>query len=293
MESAEIQKVIEHLDRHRPKERTLATVRAYLEAMVSMEPAPPEVSAEPLVVGGVPAERLTTPGADTTRTLLYLHGGGYALGSPLAYRPFAGRIARAFAGAVVVVDYRLAPEHPFPAGLEDAIAATRALLRTVGPTRLVVGGDSAGGGLALATLISLRDAGEELPAAAALLSPWVDLEGTGDSMQSRAALDPVVTREGMVNLAQMYLGDRSRREPLASPTYAKLERLPPMLVQLGTRELQYDDVMAFTLKLRSAGVAVDVEVWEGMLHVFQMFPVLADSARAIDRIGAYLRSRIS
>ncbi len=140
--------------------------------------------------------------------------------------------------------------------------------------------------------MSLRDAGEPLPAAAALLSPWVDLEGSGASNTERASLDPIVTREGMQNLAAMYLGDRDRKHPLASPTYAKLDGLPPLLVHLGTREVQFDDVMTFVDKARRAGVAVESEVWDGMLHAFQLFPVLPDAGRALDRIGAFLRSKL-
>ena len=293
MASADIERVLRYLDQHRPAERTLAGARRYLEAMVAMEPAASDVATETITIGGVQADRLLPPGADTSRTLLYFHGGGYALGSAAAYRPFTSRIARAFGGATVVLDYRLAPEHPFPAGLDDAVSACRALLATGhSERRLALAGDSAGGGLVVATMLALRDAGEALPAAAALLSPWVDLEGSGDSMTSRAALDPIVGREGMQALSQMYLGDRDRRAPLASPTYATLEGLPPLLIQMGTRETQHDDGVAFAEKLRAAGVSVELEVWQDMLHVFQMFPVLPDAHRAVDRIGQFLRSKM-
>jgi len=293
MAYAEIEQVIQYLDRHRPTERTLATVRGYLDALVSMEPPAPDVSVELITVGGVPAERLMAPGNDPSRTLLYFHGGGYSLGSAKVYRPLAGRLARAFGGTTVVLDYRLAPENPFPAGKDDAVSATRALIREMGgPRRVVLGGDSAGGGLALATLLSLRDAGEPLPAAAALLSPWVDLEGTGESVTTRAALDPIISREGLTNLGQLYVGNHDKRDPLVAATYAKLEGLPPLLMQVGTREIQFDDAVTFVEKLRRAGVAIDFEIWEGMLHVFQLFPVLPDAQLAIDRIGSYLRSQV-
>jgi monoterpene epsilon-lactone hydrolase len=290
MPQADIDQVLRYLTEHRPTERSLATGRAYVDAMLAMEPALPEVTVVSVVVGGVPAERLTPPGADLSRTLLYVHGGGYAFGSARGYRPLASRLARAFGGVTIVLDYRLAPEHPFPAGLDDAIAASRALLR-VSP-RVVLSGDSAGAGLALAAMTTLRDAGEALPAGAALLSPWVDLEGSGASMTTRAALDPIVTREGMRALASLYLGTHDRKDPLAAPTYAKLAGLPPLLVQVGTREVELDDVTLFAAKLRAAGVSVDLEVWDEMLHVFQMFPVLPDARRAIDRIAAFLLARI-
>jgi monoterpene epsilon-lactone hydrolase len=261
--------------------------------MLAMEPPAADVRVEDIEVAGVPAEKLTPPGADTTRTLLYFHGGGYAFGSAQVYRPLTARIARAFGGVTVALDYRLAPEHPFPAGADDALNACRALLAQLGdPRRLALAGDSAGGGLTLATLVSLRDAGDAMPAASALLSPWVDLEATTESMTTRAALDPIVQREGIHILAQMYLGDGDRKNPRAAPTHANLAGLPPMLVQVGTSETQFDDVSAFVEKLQKAGVEVSFEVWQDMIHVFQMFPVLDDAHRAVERIGSFLRSKI-
>ncbi len=293
MASAAIDQVLRHLDKHRPSERTLPGLRAYVDAMTAMEPEAHDVAAHAITVGGVRAERVTTPGCDETRTLLYFHGGGYAFGSASGYRPFTGRLARAFGGAVVTLDYRLAPEHPFPAGLDDAVAACRALLPTTDlGKRLVLGGDSAGGGLALAAMVTLRDAGDPLPAGAALLSPWVDLEGPGESMNTRAAVDPIVTREGMRNLSAMYVGDAGdRRNPLVSPTHARLAGLPPLLMHTGTREVQYDDAVAFVAKVRAAGVPIEFEAWEGMLHVFQIFPVLPEAGAAIGKIGGFLRAR--
>jgi len=295
MASAEIEEVLRYLDQHRPTERTLETVRAYLDAMVTMAPPAGDVKVEHVSVGGVPAERLTLPGSDASRTLVYLHGGGYCLGSAKAYRAFAARVGRAFGGVTIVPDYRLAPENPFPAGLHDCIAVTRALSKEHGGLgSVVLAGDSAGGGLALATLVSLRDEGHPLPAAVALLSPWVDIEGTGESMTTRAAQDPIVSRDGMTKFALMYLGETGdRKNPLAAPTYAKLEALPPLLVQVGTREVQLDDVAAFVEKARAVGTHVELEIWEEMLHVFQLFPRLPDAARAIDRVGAFLRAKVS
>jgi monoterpene epsilon-lactone hydrolase len=294
MVEAELARVLSYLTGHRPTERTLASARGFVDAMVAMEPALPGVGVEAVTLGGVPAERLTPEGADLSRTFLYLHGGGYSLGSAAGYRPFTSRLARAFGGVTFALDYRRAPEHPFPSAIEDCLAACRSLLADAagGPGHVVLGGDSAGGGLALAAMLTLRDAGEPLPAAAALLSPWVDLEGTGESMTTRAALDPIVSREGMQALAFLYLGSRDRKDPLASPTYANLAGLPPMLVQVGTREAELDDVTLFAEKLRAAHVEVELEVWEEMLHVFQMFPVLSDAGRAIDRIAQFLRSKV-
>jgi len=294
MPEAEIDRVLRYLNEHRPTEQTLEGARAYVDAMLAMEPALPDVAVTSIALGGIPAERLVPRGADLSRTLLYFHGGGYALGSAKGYRPFTSRLARAFGGVTIALDYRRAPEHPFPEAIEDSLAATRSLVHDASGSarRLVLGGDSAGAGLALAVLLTMRDAGEPLPAAAALLSPWVDLEGSGESMTTRAALDPIVTRAGMQVLAGLYLGAGDRRAPLASPTYAALAGLPPLLVQVGTREAEYDDVVLFAEKLRAAKVAVELEVWENMLHVFQMFPALEDAGRAIARIGEFLCANI-
>jgi len=294
MASAEMDSVLRYLAEHRPAERSLAGSRGFVDVMGAMQPPLPEVVVERVVLGDVSAERLVPPDADLSRALLYFHGGGYSFGSARGYRPFATRIARAFGGVVLVPDYRLAPEHPYPAATHDAVAAWhRAAALVGGAKRMVVAGDSAGGGLALATLLSLRDAGEPLPAAAALLSPWVDLEASGAASSARAKDDPIVTPEGIQLLAQMYLGDRDRRSPLASPTFAALRGLPPTLVQLGTRETQHDDMLLFVDKLRAAGVDAELEVWEGMIHVFQMFPVLPEARRAVARIGEYLRDKVA
>jgi acetyl esterase/lipase len=282
MPEAEIDRVLRYLNEHRPTEQTLEGARAYVDAMLAMEPALPDVAVTSIALGGIPAERLVPRGADLSRTLLYFHGGGYALGSAKGYRPFTSRLARAFGGVTIALDYRRAPEHPFPEAIEDSLAATRSLVH-----------DASGSARrALAVLLTMRDAGEPLPAAAALLSPWVDLEGSGESMTTRAALDPIVTRAGMQVLAGLYLGAGDRRAPLASPTYAALAGLPPLLVQVGTREAEYDDVVLFAEKLRAAKVAVELEVWENMLHVFQMFPALEDAGRAIARIGEFLCANI-
>jgi acetyl esterase/lipase len=293
MASAEIEQVLQYLDKHRPAQRSLEGARAYLEAMVAMEPPPADVAVEEITVGGVRAERLVPPGADPTRALLYLHGGGYALGSAKAYRPFTARVAHEFGGPTVVINYRLAPEHPFPAGLEDAVAAIRALSAERGGEQLVLCGDSAGGGLALAAMISLRDQGHPLPAAAALLSPWVDLDGAAEPNAMRAALDPIITPEAVTNLGSMYVGQGDKKNPLVSPTYANLTGLPPLLVHMGTRELQYDDALAFVEKARGAGVSVDLQIWDEMLHVFQLFPVLPESRRALAGIAAFLRKQVA
>lgn len=269
-------------------------MRAGLEAMTQMAPLPPDVRAEPVEAAGVPAEWVTVPESEASRFVLYLHGGGYVVGSIRTHRDLAQRIARAARARVLLIDYRLAPEHPHPAAVEDATQAYRWMLdQGIPPSRIAIAGDSAGGGLTVATLVALRDAGVALPAAAVLLSPWVDLEGLGESMRTKAEVDPMVQREPLLRMAAMYLAGQDPRTPLAAPLYADLHGLPPLLIQVGTAETLLDDSLRLADKARAAGVAVTLEPWEDMIHVWQAFAaLLPEGQQAIDRIGNFVRQYI-
>jgi acetyl esterase/lipase len=223
--------------------------------------------------------------------MLYLHGGGYVVGSIATHRGLAGRLSQAAAARVLLVDYRLAPEHPFPAAVDDAAGAYRWLLaQGIEPARLVIAGDSAGGGLTIATLVALRDAGVPLPAAAVCLSPWVDLEGRGDSVTTKAAADPLVHKDMLVQLAAWYLAGADPRTQLAAPLYADLRHLPPLLIQVGTAEILLDDAIRLAEKATAAGVKVTLEPWEDMIHVWQLFaPMLPEGQKAIEGIGVFVR----
>jgi acetyl esterase/lipase len=278
-----------------PPELDPVVMRANMESMTSLMPLPPDVATEPVSVNGVPAEWVSTPDADPDRVVLYLHGGGYVIGSIKTHRDLAGRISRAAGARVLNVDYRLAPEHPHPAAVDDATAAYRWLLNAGhAPARLAVAGDSAGGGLTVATLVALRDAKQPLPAAGVCLSPWVDLEGVGESMTTCAELDPMVQRDPLLRMAKLYLGELDARTPLASPLHADLTGLPPLLIQVGTAETLLDDAHRIAERARKAGVDVTIDVWEDMIHVFQAFaPMLPEGQQAIEQIGEYLRARWS
>ncbi|OAI38855.1 alpha/beta hydrolase [bacterium SCGC AG-212-C10] len=270
---------------------TLDQRRAGMESFA--RPAPADVECEPVDAGGVPAEWITAPGAVADRALLYLHGGGYTQGSINTHRELCARISRAAAVKVLALDYRLGPENPFPAAVDDGVAGYKWLLsQGFAPSKIAISGDSAGGGLTAATLIAARDAGLPMPACAALISPWLDLEGTGDSMTSRAALDPMVG-PGLKVMANDYLAGADPRTPLASPIYADLTGLPPLLIQVGTSETLFDDSTRFDARARVAGVQVTFESWDDMFHVWHSVAgLLPEGVQAIERIGAFVQSNM-
>lgn len=273
------------------EQTTPARMRADFEAWCERFPDERDASITHSSPGGVPADAIEPAGAATSRLVLYLHGGGYSLGSARSHRSLAKRIAYAARAKVVVPDYRLAPEHLFPAAVEDALASYRGLLaQGAAPRRLAVGGDSAGAGLALALLVSLRDAGDPLPACAFLLSPYADLACQGESYTRLADLDPIVSREMGLAMGQAYLGSRAPDDPLASPVHAALGGLPPLLVQVGSREVVLDDARTIERRALEAGVDAKLEVWPGMVHVWHLFAsVLPEGPRAIEAIGSFVR----
>jgi epsilon-lactone hydrolase len=271
-----------------------AEVRAALDGHFSAFPSAAAVKCEPVSAGGVSAEWISAPTAERDRVILYLHGGGYAAGSIASHRELAARLSKAAAARCLVADYRLAPEHPFPAPVEDATAVYKWLLddQHCRPERIAIAGDSAGGGLTIATLVALRDARLPLPAAAACISPWVDLAVTGATADSNADVDPLVSREVLQLFTQMYLGNRDPRTPLASPLYADLNGLPPILIQVGSGEVLLDDAKRIAERARAAGVKVELEVWPDMPHVWHWCaPVLAQGQQAIEKIGEFVRQR--
>ena len=271
---------------------TAQETRANFEQMAALFPVATDVKCEPVNAGGVKAEWVTAPGADAGRAVLYLHGGGYVIGSINTHRALAARLSAAAKARVLVIDYRLAPEHPFPAAVEDSVAAYRYMLaQGLKASRIVVSGDSAGGGLTVATLVAIRDAKLPTPAGGACLSPWTDLEGLGDSMKTKAAVDPMVQKEGLLEMAAHYLAKQDPRSPLAAPLYADLAGLPPLLIQVGTAETLLDDSTRLAERARKAGVKVTLEPWENMIHVFQVFaPMLEEGQQAIDKIGEFVRA---
>jgi acetyl esterase/lipase len=250
---------------------------------------------EPTDAGGVDAEWIRWNGADNGAVFIYLHGGGYVIGSTNTHRDLLSRLARSTGISVLAPNYRLAPEHPFPAQLEDALAVYRWVRgRGVPASRIVLGGESAGGGLTLATLMTLRDAGEPMPAAAVLLSPWVDMTSDTESFRTNARYDYINARS-LDRFAGYYLGVRGdRSNPLASPVRADLSGLPTLLVHLGGAEALLDQGLQLTRNARDAGVSVELDVWPDMIHAWHVLAnVIPEGQQAIDRVARFARARIA
>ena len=274
-----------------PETPDVGLSRARYEKLAAVLGGAPDAKCEKVDAGGVAAEWVAAPGFDATRGVLYLHGGGYAIGSISTHRRMAYDISAACGARVLVIDYRLAPEHPFPAAVDDAAKAWRWLLQQgFRPSRLSIAGDSAGGGLTIATLVNLRDLKLALPACAVAVSPSVDLEGIGNSMTARSAQDPMVQKDGLLWMADMYLNGKDAKTPLAAPLHADLKGLPPVLIQVGSAETLLDDATRIAEKMHTAGVEVRLAVWPNMVHVFPFFaPVLSEGRDGCLEIGTFIR----
>jgi acetyl esterase/lipase len=252
-----------------------------------------EVDMRPVDAGGVSAEWFSQPDSDPESVILYFHGGGYSTGSINSHRDFLARLCIASRMRVLAADYRLAPEHPFPAQLEDSHRVYLWLLETQGihPERVVLGGESAGAGLTLSTLVSLRDAGLPLPAGGVLISGWFDLDSRSTSMQFNSHYD-FVTRVGIRTMAKRFAPASEHKNPLVSPVHADMAGLPPLLIQVGAAETLLDDNLRVAEAARAAGVDVRLEVWPDMIHAWHVFaPMLEEGRRAICRIGDFVRDR--
>ena len=273
---------------------TLQELRATFTPGDRLHPVPDDVLVTDVTAGGVPAHWLTAPGTDPGRVLLFLHGGGFELGSVRSDGELAARLGRAAGMRVLFPEYRLAPEHPFPAALDDVLAAWHWLRTDQGLSgaSLAVAGDSAGGGLAVALLVATRDAGQDLPAAAVLMSPTVDLTSSGASMTERADQDPISTPAMLRQFAADYLAGADPKTPLASPLFASLTGLPPLLIQVGTADLLLSDAERLAAAATHAGVDVTLQIGEGLPHVYQLLLGTPEAAQATEQIGKFLRARV-
>jgi monoterpene epsilon-lactone hydrolase len=293
MADAEIDVVRAQLAAH-PRPTDLSERRKRLDALGAQYPLPPDVRVEPVDANGVAAEWTTTPEADPARAILFLHGGGYISGSIDSHRHMIAQAGREARARTLALGYRLAPEHPFPAALDDAIAGYRFLLaQGFAPRNIAIAGESAGGGLAVATLVSLRDAGAALPACTWCSSPWVDLAMTGDSMTAKAAVDPLIGKAYLTELAAAYLNGADPLNPLASPLYADLRGLPPILIQVGSAETLLDDAVRLAGAAGAADVRVTLEVWPDMIHAWHLFYQQVAAGRwTLAAVGTFVRAML-
>jgi len=279
----------------RPKTADTAERRKAMDANATTFPLDPSIKLEPVTANGVKAEWTTAPGADAKRVVLYLHGGGYVFGSILSHRHLVAEIGMQARCRTLALDYRLAPEHPFPAPVEDTVAAYRYLLESgIEARHVTIAGDSAGGGLVVAAMVAIRDAGLNQPACGWAISPWVDMEALGGTFTSLASIDPMVGRDTIAEIARTYLGGADPRSPLAAPIHADLRGIAPLLIQVGAAETLLDDALQLGGKAGAADVPVRLEIWPEMVHVWHVFHRMLGAGRqAIAGGAAYISAAMA
>jgi acetyl esterase/lipase len=273
---------------------SIEEMRANAQAFSQLTAEPDDVRYEAVDAGGVPAQWIIPAGATEDRVLQYVHGGAYELLSAETHRKMVGHIAKAIGCRALNVDYRLAPEHPHPAAVEDSLTAYRWLLaQGIEPGHIAISGDSAGGGLCLATALKIRAQDLAMPAAIVPISPWTDMAGTGETMGTRADVDMIVTPDAIAQLSQVFLAGGDPRDPYASPLYADLQGLPAIYIQVGDEEVLLDDAVRVADKARRAGIDVTIDIFPEMQHVFQIAAGnLPEADDAIRKIGAWLKPRL-
>jgi monoterpene epsilon-lactone hydrolase len=271
------------------------STRKRLDFFAGMVPIASGVHVRKDTIAGLHSEWLTPDGSPDDKLLLYWHGGAYVMGSCASHRPCVSHIAREAGIRALVPEYRLAPEYPFPAAVEDSVRLYRALLEQGYEAKnIAIAGDSAGGGLCVAMLLSLRDQGVELPAAAGLLSPWLDLSGQGESMTTRVGQDPWFNPEDLPHVTAYYCSDSELTDPLVSPVFAQAAGLPPTLIQVGDDELLLSDSERLAENMRASGGAIEIDVWPGMWHVWQMFiGLMPESRDAVVKLGNFIKGHLS
>ncbi len=273
----------------------VAEQRLIFEEMMAAIPVPGDVATSSGSLGGIPVVNVEVAGTDRERIILYLHGGAYAIGTAASSVGLASDLARRAGTRLITVDYRLAPEHPHPAAIKDAVAAYQGLLDNgASPSTIAVAGESAGAGLAAAALVAFKHAGLPQPTAAVLMSPWADLTLSGNSVNAKAALDPALTPEGLARRAADYLGDSDPAAELASPIFADLTGLPPLLIQAGSHEILLDDATRLATQAAAADVPVTLEITPRVPHVFQGFAAMLDEGdAALTSAGKFLHAHFA
>jgi len=278
-----------------PFDNGVSDQRRLLKDLASAQPLPAGVTVTAAALGGVPTAEITVDGIEPRHVVLYFHGGVYVIGDAFQAAGLAAQVGRRTRAKVISVDYRLAPEHPYPAAVDDALAAYEALLDDgIAPADIAFAGESAGGGLAVATLVNARDHGLPLPAAAFVMSPYVDLTLAGTSMESKREVDPLLNREALQAAVTAYTAGRDAALALISPIFADLSGLPPLIIQAGTHEVLLDDAVRLAREAITADVEVTLDITPGVPHVFQAYyPILDEAAAALDRAGQLLSARLA
>ncbi len=285
---AQFARLMLQLQRYRWAQGKIDEQRKRQELAARWYRVPGDIRIQPVEIAGLASAWFSCP-ESRDGVVLYLHGGAYALGSINTHREFLGRLTAATQRKVLAINYRLAPEHPFPAALEDSTAVYRWLLsQEIDPGKVAITGDSAGGGLALATVLALRDAGEPLPACTVCISPWVDLTLSDSTHRSQSVVDPMLNPDVLDNYANLYAVKHEKDHGLISPLFADLAGLPPILIHVGTDELLLDGAIRFAEKAQLAGVEVQLTAWDGLFHVFQMMPFLPETKESLAGIAAFL-----
>ncbi|MEK4035279.1 alpha/beta hydrolase [Methylocystis sp. IM3] len=279
----------------RPRPVGWAERRARIEDVGAHWPVASDIALTPVTIGGLAAEWSLAPGADPSRVLLFFHGGGYCSGSIVSHRRMVTEAGRAAGARTLAVAYRLAPEHPFPAAHDDAFAAWRFLeAQGLSAKHVALGGDSAGGGLCVALAMRQRDGGAATPACLWLSSPWTDLTLSGETLATKDAVDPLIHKPYLEELASAYAAGADRKDPRLSPLFADLAELPPLLIQVGAAETLLSDSTRFAEAAGAANVAVTLEIWPHMIHAWQMWNAgLADGRRALAQAGRFLRAHLA
>jgi monoterpene epsilon-lactone hydrolase len=269
--------------------------RRLLKELISAQPLPADVTVTAAALGGVPTAEITIDGIDPRHVVLYFHGGVYVLGDAFQAASLAAQVGRRTRARVISVDYRLAPEHPYPAAVDDALAAYEALLQNgTAPSDIVFAGESAGGGLAVATLVNARGHGLPLPAAAFVMSPYADLTLAGETMETKREVDPLMSRENLQSRVTDYAAGQDAALGLISPIFADLSGLPPLIIQVGSHEVLLDDAVRLARQAAIADVEVTLDITPGVPHVFQTFsPILDEGAAALDRAGQFLSAHLA
>ncbi len=278
-----------------PADITISEQRRLLKELISAQPLPADVTVTAASLGGVPAAEVTVDGVEPRHVVLYFHGGVYVLGDAFQSAGLAAQIGRRTSAKVISVDYRLAPEHPYPAAVDDALAAYRALLHSgTAPSDIAIAGESAGGGLAIATLVNARDHGLPQPAAALVMSPYADLTLAGTTLDTKRAADPLLSRESLQSRVPDYTAGRAAASGLISPIFADLSGLPPLVIQGGSHEVLLDDAIRLARRAATADVDVTLDITAGVPHVFQAYYQMLDEATAaLDRAGQFLSSHLA